>query len=143
MYYRYGDLKVSEDITQESFLKLWERCNEVTFEKASSYLYTTARNTMLNRLKHEKVVLNFQKIPTVDKNHEDPEFIIETTQFEERLKKAINELPVKQRESFLLSRLDKKTYGEIAEMSGVSVKAVEKRIHEALVALRKKLGDVL
>ena len=61
----------------------------------------------------------------------------------ERLKRAIDELPVKQRETFLLSRIDKKSYKEIAEITGVSLKAIEKRIHYALISLREKLGDII
>jgi len=60
----------------------------------------------------------------------------------EKLKSAIAELPDRQREVFLLSRIDKKTYKEIAELSGVSVKAIEKLMHKALVVLRKKIGNV-
>lgn len=145
MYYRYGDLQVSEDITQESFTKLWERCKEVSFDKAKPYLYKTARNLILNRIKHEKVVLDYHVKSGKRHDHdiEDPEFVIRKKEFEIQLKKAIDNLPVKQRESFLLSRVDKKTYNEIAELSGVSVKAIEKRIHGALITLRRQLGDVL
>ncbi|MEO1255390.1 MAG: sigma-70 family RNA polymerase sigma factor, partial [Bacteroidota bacterium] len=54
-----------------------------------------------------------------------------------KLTEAINELPDGQREVFLLNRVEGKTYAEIAEMIGVSVKAIEKRMHHALVHLRK------
>jgi RNA polymerase sigma-70 factor (ECF subfamily) len=41
-----------------------------------------------------------------------------------------------QRIAFLLNRIEEKKYSEIAEMLSISVKAVEKRIHGALVSLR-------
>ena len=59
-----------------------------------------------------------------------------------KLKSAIADLPEKQREVFLLSRIDKKKYSEISEIVGISVKAVEKRMSQALVVLRKKIGDI-
>jgi RNA polymerase sigma-70 factor (ECF subfamily) len=59
-----------------------------------------------------------------------------------KLKKVIADLPEKQREVFLLSRIDKKKYSEISDMLGISVKAVEKRMSQALIVLREKLGDI-
>ena len=38
---------------------------------------------------------------------------------------------------FLMSRIDKMKYKEIAEALGLSVKAIEKRMHLALKTLRK------
>jgi len=51
-------------------------------------------------------------------------------------------LPSKQREVFLLNRIDKKKYAEIAEMLGISVKAVEKRMQKALIIIRKEIGNI-
>jgi len=52
---------------------------------------------------------------------------------------AIQNLNETQRVAFLMHRIDKKKYAEIAEELNISVKAVEKRIHLALLQLRKKL----
>ena len=51
-------------------------------------------------------------------------------------------MPEKQREVFLLSRIDKKKYVEIADIVGVSVKAVEKRMSKALLTLKEQIGKV-
>jgi RNA polymerase sigma-70 factor (ECF subfamily) len=59
----------------------------------------------------------------------------------EKLESVIAGLPEKQREVFLLSRIDKKKYAEIAEMLDISVKAVEKRMSQALIILREKIGN--
>ena len=67
---------------------------------------------------------------------------MEEQEFMVKLKKAIADLPDKQREVFLLSRIDKKKYSEISEMLGISIKAVEKRMSQALVILREKIGDI-
>ena len=55
---------------------------------------------------------------------------------------AIASLPEGQREVFLLNRMDQMTYKEIAEFLGVSQKAVEKRMHKALVKLRKTIKNI-
>ena len=59
-----------------------------------------------------------------------------------KLKSAIADLPDRQREVFLLSKIDKKTYEEIAELSNVSVKAIEKLMHKALVTIREKIENI-
>ena len=61
---------------------------------------------------------------------------MEVTEFDEKIKRAIGLLSDGQREVFLLSRIQKKTYKEIAELLGISVKAVEKRMHKALIKIR-------
>lgn len=143
IYYKCGDTDLADDIIQDAFIKLWKNCKKVVFFKAKSYLYTVANNNLLNHIAHKKVVLRYEQKPHTDINTQDPQFIIEEKEFMTKLKKAINELPEKQKETFLLSRIDKKSYREIAEVTGVSVKAIEKRIHYALLSLRKKLGDII
>ncbi len=145
IYYKFGDLQQAEDIVQDAFIKLWNNCSKVTLDKAKSYLYTIATNLGISITRHQKVRFKYQDYITQrknDVNNESPEFIILEKEYMERLKNAIAELPERQREVFLLSRIDKKTYKEIAELSGVSVKAIEKLMHKALLALRKKIGNV-
>ena len=56
---------------------------------------------------------------------------------------AIASLPQKEREVYLLSRVEKKTYAEIAEILGLGVKAIERRMSKALLLLREVLGKEL
>lgn len=143
IYYKCGDSQQAEDIVQEAYIKLWNNCAKVIFEKAKSFLYTVANNHFLNEVAHKKVVLEYQKKSTTSNStNETPQFILEEEEFHTKLKKAIADLPEKQREVFLLSRIDKKKYSEIADITGVSVKAIEKRMSKALVILKEKIGKV-
>lgn len=143
IYYKCGDTQQAEDIVQEAYIKLWHNCAKVIFEKAKSFLYTVANNHFLNEVAHKKVVLEYQKQNTTNNTSiETPQFILEEDEFHQKLKKAIADLPERQREVFLLSRIDKKKYSEIAEIVGVSVKAVEKRMSKALLTLKEQIGKV-
>lgn len=138
MYYKSRDYQQAEDLMQEAFSKLWEKCADVTIEKAKSFLFTVANNRFLNQVEHQKVVLKFEKRGHSQLSKESsPEFLMEMSEFEQSLLTAINGLPEGQRVVFLMNRIDGLTYKEIAERLELSVKAIEKRMHKALVALRK------
>lgn len=139
IYFKCGDAAQADDLVQDAFVKLWNNCAKVSFEKAKSYLYTVANNAFLNEVAHKKVVLKHQKSVSSVATHENPEFIYREKEFQKELDNAIANLSEKQREVFLLNRIEKKKYREIAEMLDISVKAVEKRMHGALVSLRSEI----
>lgn len=144
IYYKCGNMQQAEDITQDAFVKLWKNCKKVVFEKAKSFVMKVAQNAFYNEMDHKKVVLKYNaQANPIRIDGQSPEFLIEEKEFMVKLQRSISELPVKQREVFLLSRKDKKTYREIAEMIGLTQKAVERRMHLALVELREKLGDII
>jgi RNA polymerase sigma-70 factor (ECF subfamily) len=95
-----------------------------------------------NYKKHEKVVMNHQKRAPKSSNYETPEYLLVEKEFLVKIEEAISTLPEKQKEVFLLSRIENKKYKEIAGIVGISVKAVEKRMHLALLKMKDKIGDV-
>lgn len=142
IFYKCGDIDQAEDIMQEAFIKLWDNCKKVILEKARAFLYKVSSNLFLNQVAHQKVRLNYASLPHSDSNIESPDFILEEKEFMDKLQHAISELSDKQREVFLLNRIDKKTYAEIAEMLAISIKAVEKRMHLALQKLRITIKNI-
>jgi len=127
---------------QEAFIRLWNNCKKIIWEKSRAFLYKVATNLFLHQVEHQKVRLAYSKLSQSDRNHESPDFILEEKEFMIKLQNAIADLTEAQREVFLLNRIDKKTYNEIAEMLGISVKAVEKRMHNALKKLRKIIKNI-
>ncbi len=142
LFYKFGDLEIAEDIVQESYIKLWINCTKVAFEKSKSYLFTVASNLFIDEKRHQKVVLKFQEKKPNSFHNETPEFILEEKEFLVKLQTTLGNLPSKQREVFLLNRIDKKKYTEIAEMLNISIKAVEKRMQKALIIIRKEIGNI-
>ncbi len=143
LIYKYGNHDQAEDLAQNAFVVLWENCKKVPPEKAKSFLYTTAIRQNLNVIKHNKVVQNFNyyfKFDSIDK--QTPEFLLEESELKNKLEKAINNLPEKQRVVFMMSRFENQTYKEIASLLGLSVKAVERRMHLALQSLRDVLKKI-
>lgn len=136
IYYKCGDVQHAEDIMQEAFLRLWRDRAKVDLPRVKSFLYAVANNLFLDSARHRQVILKHQQEPAPDRDHENPEHVLEQNEFREALEKAINDLPETQREVFLLNRIEKLTYKEIAERLGVSVKAIEKRMGKALKRMR-------
>lgn len=142
-YYKYGNAVNAEEAVQEAFIKLWENCSSVPVEKAKSFLFTVANNLSLNKLKHEKVKLKYateHKHKTEDK--QDPAYKMEEEEFKIKLNSAINNLKPKLRTTFLMHRIDGKSYKEIAEIENKSVKAIEKRMSQALCQLREHIEQL-
>ncbi len=142
IYYRYGEKIGPEDKVQEAFVKLWKHCKETPPEKAKSFLFTIANNLSLNDLKHQKVVLKYQEKKPREHTNESPEFLLEEKEYRAKFEKALAKLSDGQREAFLLNRVEGKRHKEIAELLGISRKAVEKRIYAALENLRKEIEEI-
>ncbi|MCF7561079.1 sigma-70 family RNA polymerase sigma factor [Sabulilitoribacter multivorans] len=142
-YYKCGDKDGALDLVQDAFSKIWENCSKIDFTKAKTYLFTTVNNLFLNKVKHNKVVLEYAKAaPYIDKTNESPEYLLEEEEFKKKLQDTLSLLSDAQREVFLLNRIDGKKYREIAEMLGVSQKAVEKRMSAALKILREHIENI-
>jgi len=139
LYYKFGESNNPQDIVQIAFEKLWKNCKSVLPEKAKSFIYTVANNEMLNSISRKKTVLNYSLQKPKDYTAETPEFLLEEKEYHDRLKKAIEELSEEQRVTFLLNRIEGKKHQEIADLLGISRKAVEKRIYTALKILREKV----
>lgn len=144
LFYKFGPANNPRDMVQEAFSALWQNCHKVTITTAKSYLFTVANNKMLNDLDRKKTALSYQNENSLVKDHtnrESPEFVIEEKEYMNRLQKALDELTEDQRVTFMMNRVEGKKHKEIAEILGISRKAVEKRIYKALDVLREKLGD--
>lgn len=143
LIFKFGNVQQAEDAAQNAFVILWENCKSVSVEKAKSYLFTTAMRQALNQLKHDKVVVKFEtQFQQTEIHLESPEFLVLEREFQTKLELALQSLPEKQRLVFLMNRIENQSYKEIAELLEISVKAVEKRMHQALLVLRKEIGNI-
>ena len=142
LFFKTQNIDKAEDILQDVFVKLWNNCDNVDYDKVKSYMYSVANNMFLNDVKHQKVVRNYNNLYKKEETNESPEFIMLEKEFMDKIETTIANLSEKQREVFLMNRIEKKKYKEISEKLEISVKAVEKRMHQALVIMRKEIGNV-
>jgi len=137
----------SEDIVQELFVKIWEdRRDLLNDETIRYYLFTATRNNCITWLRGRKnaVILEWN-----EQDHgsvTDPGAISGYRDCDREtdpalLKEAIDRLPPKCREVFLLSRFSKMSYKDIAASLGISTKTVENQLSKALRMLRSFLKE--
>jgi len=144
------DQRISEEIVQDTFVKLWE-IRDTLNEQFSllNFLYTITKNNCLNYLRNQKIILKHQenlKYLEMQFNYEALEKLGSYIEFEELRQKidhAIASLPDGIRETFLLSRFEEQQNKEISERLSVSIKTVEARMTKALKILRTELKDFL
>ena len=144
LYYKYQDEDEAKDLVQEVYGKLWEKCKDVSPEKARGYLFVVANNMMKNVLSKKNTAQKHQPhLKPQENTVESPQYIMEGAEFESKLNNALMALPEEQRVTLLLKRIEGKKQKEIAEMLGISEKAVEKRLYKAMSTLREKLGKII
>ena len=142
VYYRSGDPELATDIAQETFMKVWEKQLHTGSNHITALLFKIAGDLFVSCYRKQKVALNFKlNVKPEVTGGISPEDQMRFQELNDRYNKALNELPEKQRIVFLMSRLDGLKYHEIAEKLGLSVKAVEKRMKNALAFLKKVLVD--
>ena len=144
------DPEAANDVVQEIFCRLFERRKELREGfQLRSYLYKSVYNSCLDAIKHRKVETNYVNQELLDfyfsKVIETPE--AELALLDEDLKGAIQDavdkLPERCREIFVLSKVEGRSKKPIAGQLGISIKTVEAQMTTAFVRLRKELGWLL
>lgn len=134
--------EMAEDLTQEVFIKVWERWdNMADIQSFKAYLYTTAKNHTLNALKKAaqsqatmgEIVHHYYS----SSNHTEDEIL--SKEYLHYLETAIANLPPRSREIFKLCREQKKTYEEVATLMGISKNAVKNHMVLSMKQLRRRL----
>ena len=137
--FAYGYLKArpdAEEIVQECFLKIWEKRAQLRPDlPLKPFLFTTAHHAILNQLRRQQQRQRFQTYaaglaPAQVGNEAD------FSALESLYRAALEQLPPKRREIFILSRQQGLSYPEIAQQLNLSVKTVEAQMTHALKFLR-------
>lgn len=144
--YRFvKDKSAVEDISQEVFIKFWEKRKKLNITSSvGAYLHRMGTNeaiTYLRRQKHFETEESIEReVPNYLHSGEDE---LLHNELQQNVTNAINSLPPKCRAIFQLSRFEELTYKEIAARLDISVKTVENQMGKALKVLRGKLKGYL
>jgi RNA polymerase sigma-70 factor (ECF subfamily) len=143
----YSILKSSEDsenIVQDVFLTLWENRNKITKESSIKYyIFTVAYNSAISIIR--KKVRDSQFVEYLeslqDFNQEPVDTELEFNELTDKLNNIVNNLPERQKEVYLLHKVEGLKYQEIAERLNISVNTLENHMSRALKNIREKMGN--
>lgn len=141
-----GSSQTAEDLVHDLFLHLWRTRQLGNAERLSRpYLFAAARNRALKHLRHRRVAQAWaERASREEPSHADsPAEILARRELEVALGRAIEALPPRCREIFLLRRREGLSYDEIAKRAGVSLGTVKSQMWRAAVQLRESLAPLL
>ena len=128
----------AEDVVQESFARVWEKRESVAFDKAKSYLFTTAHHAMVDEVRQRQHFAS-----TEDFSHTDERTVHNPyPDVNEILHKTLATLPEAQRNTLLLRDYEGYSYQEIGDITGMSEAQVKVNIFRARTALKNKLKSI-
>ncbi|MBS1500585.1 MAG: RNA polymerase sigma-70 factor [Bacteroidetes bacterium] len=144
-YKRVGDREEARDIIHELFTALWEKREALNITgNLLSYLYTSVRNRIMDRVARQKVAARYldQFQEYIDSGHSPADHLARMRNLEELIEREIAALPPKMRTVFLLSRNTELSRKEIAEQLDLSEETVKSHMHHALKTLKGRLGPL-
>ena len=145
--YRVKDSDLAEDITQETFFRVWKNRKSLIPKKSFfSLIARISTNLCYDHFRHIEVRNRHEnQIPEYGKSHfDDPEAVNNAKILQDEIQKIVNDkLPDKCRSIFILSRIEGHSNPEIAEILGLSIRTVENQIYRALKVLKKNLKNYL
>jgi len=141
LIYRSGDQDLSGDIAQNVFMKVWTKKIELASGNIKSLLFKMATDEFISHIRRKKVERAYSDSIDLRLLQESDNGDDELKDKKEQFKKALNQLPEKQRTALLMNKMQGLTYEEIAESLNLSEKAIEKRISQALGTLKQNLNQ--
>jgi RNA polymerase sigma-70 factor, ECF subfamily len=136
----------SEEVVSDVFLNFWRSRHAIRIDRSlKSYLYTSVKNGALAMIKKrqplfedvEDILFNTNLLDSVD-----PEQVMTLKELQNQLDRAIETLPPRCKQIFIMSRMEALSYFEISEILGVSEKTVENQIVKALQLIRQVIAVI-
>lgn len=141
----------AQDITQEVFVKVYQNIHRYKPEAASlkTWIYRITINQSLDFLKSQRTAKRFGFItglfrkdsnePVEAYSYDHPGVALEEREELQRIFTEINALPDNQKTAVILLKIEDRSHKEVADIMGLSTKAVESLFHRAKTTLSKKI----
>lgn len=134
----------TENLIQDVFLNLWENRHNVEKDASiKSYVFTIAYNSAISVIRKKARESQFiEYLKTIQEINEDPVNVkLEYDELKNKLDEIIQTLPPRQKEVYLLHRVEGLKYSEIAERLSISENTIENHMSRALKTIREKIGN--
>lgn len=145
VYARIRHKTVTEEVTQEIFMKLWDKRADLAIENFSAYLFTCVKHRCINyiesklsRKKHWDHYKNFLPVQDDSTNK-----TVAFNDLRDALEKGLNTIPEKSKVIFRLNRFEGRSVKEIAGQMNLSEKAIQYHLTRSVKELRLYLKEFL
>ncbi len=134
---RSKDADYAKDLTQDIFLKIWDKRAEMQIDNLAPYLFTAVRNNVFKWIEREQ---KFTPIPELlaqlaqDKNQADAEIL--RKEFMLKYEALVNTLTPAQQQIFRMRFNEDLSTKEIAERLNISRKTVQNQLAKSVLQLR-------
>ena len=143
------DQASANDLVQECYVRLWEKRETISpMQSVESLLFIMLRNRCLNFLRDQKNDQKEQRIGFIPESELQHLYQLDFTGREEKtleeklieaIRLSVAKLPEKRRQVFIKTKIEGKKNREVAAEMGISVKAVEKHLHQAKEQIREEM----
>jgi RNA polymerase sigma-70 factor (ECF subfamily) len=130
----------AKDVLQESFLKLWEKRNEISrYRSIEAYVITVVKNKCLDKLRLAKQTVD---INSIHAEINKPDFDYEHKESANEINKIIQTLPKQQKKIIELRDIEGLEYEEIAEFLDMSVNNIRVNVSIARKKIKEELEKI-
>ena len=145
-----GTRENAEEVVQDVFLRIWAKRTTWTVSgPLRNYLLAATRNGAMSRLRHwrverrvkDAITAGAMHSPPFLPSHRDADAGQRVAELRAAIDSAVQRLPPRMREAFVLSRRERLSHAEIASVMGTSIKTVQEQIGRALRQLHTTLSD--
>lgn len=132
-WYLSGDPALAEDITSETFVRLWASDEKILMPTVKAYLFAIARHLYIDSRRSASRRAEID--PEWPEPGASPEMVaLHKSELREVLKQ-LQEIPEVDRAALLMRAQQGMTYEDIAQALGISLAAVKVKIHRARLKL--------
>jgi len=137
-----ADRGLAEELYQDVWMRVIEaRARYTPQAKFTTWLYTIAHNRLIDHWRRKGLSVVPIGEEDVPGGAPDPARTLQGKQALERFAAALEQLPVAQREAFLLHEEAGLSVAEIAAATGINEEAAKSRLRYAMAKLKAAVGD--
>lgn len=143
-YYYTHHEEWAQEIVLDVFMKLWNHRKQLLdIANIEDYCFILVKNASLNYIEKEerRPTLSAELLQESSDHNVSPEDTLISEELFARYVKALDRLPERCREVFILVREEKQTYAQVAETLGISTKTVDAQLQKATMRLKEMLLD--
>ena len=138
IYFKTMNKDTAEDITSEVFLKAWRKISQFQGEYFSAWLYSIARNAVIDHYRSQKNVLDIDDFWDLA-GHEDVLSDLDNRLKAEKIKQSMKHLSARDRELIIMRLWQDLSFREIAERLGQNEGTAKVAFGRAIARLKEKV----